>query len=163
MPNDDVYRSLDNYLDSALEILSKWGQWLSEHERHVLESGPEALLAHAAGAEQLHGELVELSERRSELLALAHAAGFECSTLKQLAQTLPQWHQPEFRARVKSVERSMANLRRLSTAAWLLVNQCSRVVNEAMLLMTQGSTMQSVYVAVPHADTSGGQILDTEM
>lgn len=163
MPNDDVYRSLDNYLQSALEILANWGQWLAEHERHVLQSEADALGAHAASAAELHRSLAELSQRRAELLAQAHSASIACSSLKQLAQLLPQWSDLEFRSRVRNVERSMANLRRLNTAAWLLVNQCSRVVNEALLLMTQGSTMQSVYVAVPHADTSGGQILDTEI
>lgn len=163
MPNDDIYRSLDQYLDSALAILSNWGQWLAEHERHVLESEADALAAHAASAQDLHRELAALSQQRGELLALASSAGYVCTTLKQLAQTLPQWQQPDFRGRVRNVERCMANLRRLNTAAWLLVNQCAHVVDETLLLMTSGSTMQSVYVDVPHADTSGGQILDTEV
>ena len=163
MPNDEVYRTLDNYLDSALAILARWGQWLADHERHVLESEADALAAHAASAQELHRELAELSGRRAELLEQARTAGFVCSSLKQLAQTLPQWHDDDFRGRVKNVERCMVNLRRLNTAAWLLVNQCSRIVDETLLLMTSGSTLQSVYIDVPHADTSGGQILDTEI
>lgn len=163
MPNDDVYHSLDHYLDSALEILSNWGQWLADHERHVLESDAASLAAHAGTAQDLHGELAQLSQRRAELLERARASGFVCASLKQLAQALPQWREPQFRARVRNVERCMANLRRLNTAAWMLVNQCSRVVDETLLLMTSGSTLQSVYIDVPHADTGGGQILDTEV
>lgn len=162
MPNDDLYLLLNAYLTSAQEILSNWGQWLSEHEQHVLQSESDALAAHAESAGDLQDDLLQLSQRRTQLLALAHRSGLECSSLKQLAQRLPQWNLPDFRSRVRNVELCMVNLRRLHTAAWMLVNQCTRVVDETLLLMTSGSTMQSVYVEVPHADTGGGQILDTE-
>ena len=168
MPSDDssnleLYRSLEKYLASALEVLSGWGEWLAEHERRVLESNIESLQAHAAEAQELHSDLKDLSQRRADVLARARAAGFTCSTLKQLAQSLPQWHtEPELRQRVKNVENCTVSLRRLNTAAWLLVNQCSRVVDETLMLMTTGSTLRGAYIDAPHADNYGGQILDTE-
>lgn len=164
MSNNELYRSLDKYLQTALEVLSSWGEWLAEHERRVLSPDIKSLQTHAESAEALHRDLSQLSERRAQVLADARTAGYVCSTLKQLAQALPQWNsEPELRQRVRNVERCMNNLRRLNTAAWMLVNQCSRVVDETLLLMTSGSTMQSAYIDVPHADTCGGQILDTEV
>lgn len=163
MSNDQLYRSLENYLHTGLEVLSGWSQWLAEHERHVLQSDIESLQAHAAGAHALQQELASLSQRRLAVLSAAQSAGFACSTLKQLAQALPQWHaDSQFRQRVRKLEQCMANLRRLNTAAWLLVNQCSRVVDTALMLMTSGSALQGAYIDVPHADNRGGHILDAE-
>ena len=163
MSNIELYHSLENYLQAALEALSSWGEWLAEHERRVLSADIGSLEQHAASAQTLHSDLRVLSERREQVLADARAAGFACSTLKQLAQALPQWTSDiEFRQRIKNVERCMASLRRLNTAAWFLVNQCSRVVDQTLLLMTSGSTLQSAYIDVPHADTCGGQLLDTQ-
>lgn len=162
MPDSDIYLTLENYLEMTVEALSAWGDWLAEHERRVIEGDVRLLEAHAPSAEQLHNELARLNERRAEVLASARRAGFTCSTLKQLAQALPEWHtRLGFRQRVRNVERCMSNLHRLSTAAWLLVSQCSRVVDDTLMLMTVGSALRSVYVDVPHADTSGGQIFDT--
>jgi hypothetical protein len=162
--HDSLYSSLESYLVSAMETLSSWGEWLSEHERLVLDSDLVALESHAALAVPLQADLASLRARRSTVLDEAHAAGFTCSTLKLLAQALPQWRaNVEFRQRVKNVERSMASLRRLNTAAWLLVNQCAHVIDETLLLMTSGSTMNGAYIDVPHADTTGGQILDTQV
>jgi FlgN protein len=164
MTNTELYRSLENYLETALEVLTNWGDWLAEHERRLLDRDVSSLESHAASSHDLHRELSELSERRVQVLADACKTGVLCSTLKQLAQALPEWKtQADFRQRVKNVERCMASLRRLNTAAWLLVNQCSRVVDDTLLLLTNGSTLQSVYIDVPHADTSGGQILDTQI
>lgn len=161
--HNSLYSSLENYLVSAMETLSSWGEWLSEHERLVLESDMVALESHAGMAAPLQVDLAALRARRGMVLAEAHASGFTCSTLKLLAQSLPQWRSNfEFRQRVKNVERSMASLRRLNTAAWLLVNQCAHVIDETLMLMTSGSTMHGAYIDVPHADTTGGQILDTE-
>lgn len=162
--HDALFASLENYLVIALEVLSSWGQWLAEHERLVLDNAVQSFEQHAAKAAHLHRDLASLSESRANLLAEACAGGFACSTLKQLAQSLPQWRRDDqFRQRVKNVEHSMARLRRLNTAAWLLVSQCARVVDETLLLMTSGSTMHSAYIDVPHADTTGGQILDTQV
>ena len=164
MPESEIYDQIEKYLDSALEILSTWGDWLAEHERRVIEGNNRAIEEHSAEAEPLHADLGWLSSRRAEIIAEARQLGYSCSTLKQLAQGLPQWNsRPDFRQRFKSVERCMANLRRLNTAAWLLVSQCGRVVEDTLLLMTHGSALQSVYVSVPHADTSGGQIFDTQV
>ena len=73
MPSDDsshdeLYRSLEKYLASALEVLSGWGEWLAEHERRVLDSNIASLQTHADDAQALHGDLRILSERRGELL-----------------------------------------------------------------------------------------------
>jgi hypothetical protein len=161
--SDELYRSLENYLETGLEVLSNWGDWLAEHERRVLQADVASLEAHAQNAQALHSDLTDLSQRRTQLLAAARASGFPCATLKQLAQALPQWQaEPGFRQRLKNVEQCMANLRRLNTAAWLLIHQCSRVVDETLLLMTSGSTLQGAYIDVPHADTYGGHLLDTQ-
>lgn len=159
----DIYPALDNYLETAVEVLSDWGDWLAENEQRVIEGDLQLLEAHARAAEQLQSDLSSLRERRAEILARARRAGITCSTLKQLAQSLPQWHTVAgFRQRVRNVERCMSNLQRMSTAAWLLVSQCSRVVDDTLMLMTAGSALQSVYVDVPQADTCGGQIFDTQ-
>lgn len=162
--HSSLFASLDDYLRTALEVLAKWGQWLSEQERLVLEANILALEAHAASAEDLQADLHALQQRRARLLEDAAAAGYSCANLKQLAQALPQWSQDaEFRDRVRSVEHSMHSLRRLNIAAWLLVSQCAKVVDDTLLLMTCGSSLSSAYVEVPHADTSGGQILDAQV
>ena len=163
MSNTELYRSLESYLETALEVLSRWGEWLAEHERRILSTDIDSLERHSTEAQELHDDLRTLSEKRERVLSEARGAGYTCSSLKQLAQALPQWKtNPEFRQRIKNVERSMASLRRLNTATWLLVNQCSRVVDQTLLLMTSGSTMQSAYIDVPQADTCGGQLLDTQ-
>jgi hypothetical protein len=160
-PESNLFRSLDNYLERVLDVLANWADWLGEHERRVLAGAMDELGQHAGEATQLHLDLSQLSERRAAVLAAARAQGVICSTLKQLAQSLPEWQtQPEFRLRIKNVERSMTRLRRLNTAAWLLVHQCAKVVDETMLIMTSGQAKASVYGTTPHADTLGGQFLD---
>lgn len=164
MAHSSLFASLDDYLRTALEVLAKWGQWLAEQERLVLEANIEALEAHAASADDLHKDLRALQERRARLLEDAAAAGYSCGNLKQLAQALPQWTEDaQLRDRVRSVEHSMHSLRRLNIAAWLLVSQSAKVVDDTLLLMTCGSSLSVAYVAVPQADTSGGQILDTQV
>jgi hypothetical protein len=163
MADAALFGLLDAYLHSVVDVLSSWGEWLAEHERLVLDADIRALESHAASAAQLHSDLADLSHRRAQLLTDAQASGLTCSTLKQLAQSLPQWSShPDFRLRVKNAERSMHNLRRLNIAAWMLVNQCARVVDETLMLMTCGVTQAGAYIDVPGADTSGGQILDTQ-
>jgi hypothetical protein len=163
MSHQELYLSIENYLATALEVLSSWGEWLSEHERLVLAADITALEQHTVGAERLHADLRRLSQTRGQVLSDAQTAGFACATLKQLAQALPQWNSnADFRQRLKNVERCMARLRRLNMAAWFLVNQCSRVVDQTLLLMTSGTTLQSAYIAVPHADTCGGQLFDSQ-
>lgn len=163
MSYPDLTRSLENYLDLALEVLSNWGQWLAEHERRVLESNFHLLVEHTIAADSLHAELLNLSQLRAAVLSEADGQGITCGTLKQLAQTLPDWHiRADLRQKVRGVENCMANLRRLNIAAWLLIHQCSRVVDETLLLMTSGSSMQGAYIDVPHADHCGGYILDTQ-
>ncbi|MGN6134176.1 MAG: hypothetical protein ACTHOU_06715 [Aureliella sp.] len=163
MQNDELYRSLERYLATASELLDRWGQWLDEHQRHVLGLDVAAMESHAESAAGLQQELGSLGQRRTEVLSAARELGLECATLKQLAQRLPQWRSvPDFPNRIHRVERSMAGLRRLNTAAWMLVSQRSRLINETMLLMTSGSTLQGAYIETPHADTYGGQLLDTE-
>lgn len=164
MAHSSLFASLDDYLRTALEVLAKWGQWLDEQERLVLEANVPAMEAHAANAVDLHNDLHSLQTRRARLLEDAAAAGYSCVNLKQLAQALPQWTEDApFRDRVRSVEHSMHSLRRLNIAAWLLVSQCAKVVDDTLLLMTCGSSLSGAYVAVPQADTSGGQILDTQI
>lgn len=164
MAHSSLFASLDDYLRTALEVLAKWGQWLAEQERLVLDANVSALEAHAASAGDLHNDLRSLQARRARLLEDAAAAGYTCANLKQLAQALPQWlSDSQFRDRVRSVEHSMHSLRRLNLAAWLLVSQCAKVVDDTLLLMTVGSALSGAYVTVPQADTSGGQILDTQI
>ncbi len=161
---ENLVLSLDKYLDSALHILAGWESWLEEHQRRVVLSQVDELEAHATSANDLHADLNRLTERRAQLLAQAREAGFTCSNLKQVAESLPQWHRHSvLRNRVRMVERSMANLRRLTTATWLLVSQCSKVVDDTLMLMTSGSALHGAYVHSPHADTIGGQILDTQI
>lgn len=164
MAHSSLFASLDDYLRTALDVLAKWGQWLSEQERLVLDANVSALEAHAENAQGLQSDLQALQARRSRLLEDAAAAGYSCANLKQLSQALPQWSQDTaFRDRVRAVEHSMHSLRRLNIAAWLLVSQCAKVVDDTLLLMTCGSSLTSAYVEVPHADTSGGQILDAQV
>ncbi len=164
MAHSSLFASLDDYLRTALEVLAKWGQWLAEQERLVLEADVPAMMAHAENSAELNGDLKSLQARRARLLEDAAAAGYSCVNLKQLAQALPQWTQDgQFRDRVRAVEHSMHSLRRLNLAAWLLVSQCAKVVDDTLLLMTCGSALSSAYVEVPHADTSGGQILDAQV
>lgn len=164
MAHSSLFASLDDYLRTALEVLAKWGQWLAEQERLVLEANIEALENHAVSADDLHKDLRALQTRRARLLEDAAAAGYSCANLKQLAQALPQWlEDARLRDRVRAVEHSTHSLRRLNIAAWLLVSQSAKVVDDTLLLMTCGSSLSGAYVAVPHADTSGGQILDTQV
>lgn len=164
MAHSSLFASLDDYLRTALEVLAKWGQWLAEQERLVLEANVPAMAAHAENSSDLNDDLKSLQARRARLLEDAAAAGYSCANLKQLAQALPQWIEDgQFRDRVRAVEHSMHSLRRLNLAAWLLVSQCAKVVDDTLLLMTCGSALSSAYVPVPHADTSGGQILDTQV
>ena len=164
MAHSSLFSSLDDYLRTALEVLAKWGQWLAEQERLVLDANLTALEAHAESAAELHQDLKTLQARRARLLEDAVAAGYSCANLKQLAHAMPQWTEDaELRDRVRAVEHSMHSLRRLNIAAWLLVSQCSKVVDDTLLLMTCGSSLSGAYVDVPQADTSGGQILDTQV
>jgi flagellar biosynthesis/type III secretory pathway chaperone len=164
MAHSLLFASLDDYLRTALEVLANWGQWLAEQERLVLDADVLAMEAHAASAAMLQQDLQNLQARRTRLLEEAAAAGYSCANLKQLAQALPEWiRDSSFRDRVRSVEHSMHSLRRLNLAAWLLVSQCARTVDDTLLLMTCGSTLIGAYVEVPQADTSGGQILDAEV
>ncbi len=131
MAHSSLFASLDDYLRSALEVLAKWGQWLAEQERLVLDANVQAMEAHAASADDLQHDLQTLQRRRARLLEDAAAAGYSCANLKQLAQALPQWlEDAALRDRVRAVEHSMHSLRRLNLAAWLLVSQCSKVVDE---------------------------------
>ncbi len=160
----ELYESLNAYLQWTVETLTRWSEWLAEHERLVLQADFRALELHAQTAVSLHDDLAKVATKRNELLAQAQAAGIQVSTLKQLAKTLPEWQSvPDLRRKVKHAERCMTTLRQLNTAAWLLINQCARVVDETMMLMTKGSTMQGAYVDVPQADMIGGQILDAQI
>lgn len=160
----DVYAALNAYLDRALDILGAWGNWLNEHDRMIVSSELTGLQKHLYSAVGLTEDLTELGQARTELLAEARRSGFTCSTLKQLAQSLPQWRtKSELRRKVNNVEMSMTHLRRLNVASWMLVHHCARHANETMLLMTEGSTVQGAYISAPHADTSGGQLLDTQI
>lgn len=161
---DELFEALEQHFELTLEMLSNWGEWLAEHERTIMDSDIGSLQSHLTSAGDLNSAWNELSRQRGQILARARVAGYTCSTLKQLAQGLPQWNmRADFRQRVRNVERCLASLRRLNTAAWLLVNQCSRAVDDTLLLMTSGSTLQSAYIAVPHADTTGGQIFDEQV
>ncbi|MFO1063254.1 MAG: hypothetical protein U0892_05225 [Pirellulales bacterium] len=161
MDRSELFIPLNEYLERAHDILRAWGTWLAEHERLIVGSQAARLEQHLTSAYGLTDELAALSEARGTLLAEARRAGFTCSTLKELAQSLTQWATDAgFRARVLSVEQSMAQLRRLNIAAWVLVNHCSKYVDETMSIMNSGTAMRPVYIDSPHADMIGGQILD---
>jgi FlgN protein len=155
---------LDEYLQAARAVLARWQQWLAQHEQCILAGDMAAALHHAQSIGDLEAELDQLRQRRGQLLEQARGSGLPSTSLKQLAQSLPQWtSNARFRDRFREIERNLAHLRRLHTATWILVHQSLRLVDDTMLLMTCGSALCGAYIEVPQADTSGGQILDAQV
>jgi flagellar biosynthesis/type III secretory pathway chaperone len=159
-----VFDRLWSYLDQAQQLMADWRRWLEDHERLILSGEARQLESHALESHVLEEQLSQLAARRQELLNAAGSGGYRCATLKQLAQRIPQWTEhPELRNRFQTVERALQQLSRAHTAAWVLVSQCARHVDETLMLMSSGSTTECVYISTGHADTHGGHILDTQV
>ncbi len=88
----ELYESLNAYLQWTVETLTRWSEWLAEHERLVLQADFRALELHAQTAVSLHDDLAKVATKRNELLAQAQAAGIQrFQRFKQRRQTLPEW------------------------------------------------------------------------
>jgi flagellar biosynthesis/type III secretory pathway chaperone len=153
---------LDDYLNYLIQICATWSDWIAEQEQAVVKSDFHRLNHLTASADQLLVQIQGLHREREEILREAAEVGVRANTLKELAESLPSWSNPAARERLRTANRHIEHLRRLHLAIWVLISHCERFASQTIQIMSHGQLEASVYASTGRADTSGGQLLDTQ-
>ena len=153
---------LETYLLQLSEVQQRWHNLLIQMQRAAQLREMMQLQDLQAEANQIHGEMQELGQRRSEMIGEARELGWRVSSLRAIAEALPAWNRPRFRAAFNAARNQGDQLRRLHIATWVLLHQTAQHYQDVSLIFMQGSTRRDVYDFGQTAsnDISGGQLLN---
>ena len=153
---------LENYFSHLMQLCSTWSEWICQQEQAAVDADFSRLNLLTQSADQLLAHIRGLHTEREEILQDAQEQGIEVKTLQDLALTLPNWSSPAGRERIRAAQRHLDQLRRLHLAIWVLISHCERFTSATMQILSRGEMEASVYASTGRADTSGGQLLDTQ-
>lgn len=153
---------LETYLLQLSEVQQRWHDLLIQMQRAAQVREMMQLQQMQAKADLIHAEMQELAQRRSEMIGEASEAGWRVSSLRAIAERLPAWNRPRFRAAFNAARNQGDQLRRLHIATWVLLHQTAQHYQDVSLIFMQGSTRRDVYdFGQPKSnDMSGGQLLN---
>lgn len=155
---------LEAYLLQLSDVRRRWQEWLTEMQSAAVAHDSTKLDSLHTQSKRLNDELREVVESRQRMIDEAREAGWQVRTLRNLAERLPAWNRPKFRAAFMAARNQLELLRRLHIATWVFMNQTSQHFQEITLLMSHGSLCQSVYEC-EHSQPleGGGQLLDSSL
>lgn len=153
---------LEDYFNHLMQLCTTWSEWIAGQEQATVGADFSRLNELTHSADQLLAHIRGLHTEREEILSDAKEQGLQVATLQDLAKTLPDWSTPSGRERIRSAQRHIEHLRRLHLAIWVLISHCERFASETMQILSRGQMEASVYASSGKADTSGGQLLDTQ-
>jgi hypothetical protein len=159
---DQITARVEAYLIHVAETSTRWREWLQLGETASIVLDQQALLAFEQRAPQLTAALQELASRRQHLLDSAQAAGLPADSIQSLARSLPAWQRFSFRSAVEAVRQQLEHLRRMHTAAFILLHQSWQQSRETLRLLSTGSGLTPVYYGNDSLE-GGGQILDAAL
>jgi hypothetical protein len=155
---------LEAYLLQLTDVQKRWQRWLSSTLNAATNMDTDRLLVLQAEADTLGNELAEISQHRQQMLSEAQQSGWQARTLTSLAQRLPAWNRPKFRAAFSAARNQLEQLKRLHLATWVMLNQSAQHYQEMTMLLTLGTTQQDVYgMDYSKSRDGGGQLLDTSV
>lgn len=158
-----ITKQLESYLHQLSAVSSRWTEWLAVNERAVLANEIDQLPIHAPAATEIMDELKAIVGRRSELLATAASIGLVAPTLDSLARQLPAWKESGLRTAMQRAKTQISQMRRLQTAAWVLMHESFCFYQGTMSLLTAGKSHQAVYTKATNSDMGSGQLLDANL
>jgi hypothetical protein len=155
---------LESYLIELSDMHQRWQNWLSSTQNAAVNVDTDRLLALQVQSEALWAELTEICTTREKMLKAAQESGWQARTLRSLAERLPAWNRPKFRAAFSIARNQMEQLKRLHIATWVLLSQSAQHCQEMTMLLTLGTTQQDVYgIDICTTRDGGGQLLDTSL
>lgn len=155
---------LEAYLIQLSELQRRWLQWLKETQRAANGFDTDRLLALQIEAKELGQELVQICDSRQQMLSDSQHGGWPARTLGSLAERLPAWNRPQFRAAFTKARNQLQQLKRLHISTWVMLNQSAQHYQDMTMLLTLGTTHHDVYgMDLCKSRDGGGQLLDTSI
>ncbi|MBX3421298.1 MAG: hypothetical protein KF752_07045 [Pirellulaceae bacterium] len=149
---------MEAYILQLSDIYQRWMAWLTATELLSIDATPETVGQLQERGLSLITELRDALEGREQILDSAQQAGWTATTLRSLAESLPAWKRPRFRAAFDASRQQLAQLRRLHTATWVYLNESANFYNDLTRLIS-GTVAQHVYMD-DRPRECGGHLLD---
>lgn len=155
---------IEAYLLQLNQVQRRWHRWLSDMQLAATQRQAERLGELQLASQSLNDELREVSELRLQMIEQARLEGWPVRNLRSIAERLPAWNRPRFRASVNAARTQIEQLRRLHIATWVVLNQCFQYYDQMAMLITYGAVRHDVY-EMPRSSLmeSGGQLLDASL
>lgn len=155
---------LETYLLQLSEIQLRWIDCLSHMQRAAQLQDLGNLEKLQSTVELLRVEMQEQIDRRGEMISEGQQAGLRVASLRGLAERLPAWSRPRFRAAFMAVKNQADQLRRMHIATWVLLHQTQQHLQDVSLIFTQGSARRDVYeCGTTTSAETGGHLLNTSL
>lgn len=153
---------LETYLLQLSEVHGRWQSVLTQMQRAAQLRETLELQKLEAEVLQVQAEMQELVDRRKEMIEEARQSGWRVSSLRGVAERLPAWNRPRFRAAFNAAKNQCEQLRRIYVATWVLLHQTAQHYQDISLIFMQGSSRRDVYEfsSSSTSDMSGGQLLN---
>ena len=155
---------IEAYLMQLSDVQQRWQKWLSEMQRATANRDLDKLNKLQQSAEGLNQELRDLTANRQQMIDEARQSGQPVRSLRGIAERLPAWGRPRFRAAFNTARNQIEQLQRMHIATWVLVNQSVHYFQEINMLFSYGAIRNDVY-DLPHSNPleGGGQLLDASL
>lgn len=155
---------LEAYLVQLGEVHRLWQSWLSNTQKAATAIDTDQLVALQSVAGELGKELENIRDSRQRMLTEARQSGWPAKSLLSLAEKLPAWNRPSFRAAFSTARNRLEQIRRLHVATWVMLNQSAQHYQEMTMLLTLGTTHRDVYETDgSRLRDGGGQLLDASL
>ncbi len=155
---------IEAYLMQLSDVQQRWQKWLSEMQRATANRDLDKLNKLQQSADGLNQELRDLTANRQQMISEARQNGQPVRSLRGIAERLPAWGRPRFRAAFNTARNQIEQLQRMHIATWVLVNQSVHYFQEINMLFSYGAIRNDVY-ELPHSNPleGGGQLLDASL
>ncbi len=156
---------LERYMEDLRKLTRRWQLWLEKSELQAVAALPASTTTDEhfkAEGLALIEQLRQLAGSRDALLRDAKESGWPATSLRELAQRLPNWNQARLRLAFDSARQQLEHLKRLHVATWVALRETADYYQEALNFVMSGGIRMDITIDRRQPESSGG-LLDASL